>query len=465
MPPLLNSVTLWPEVISQENPVWFVALSVPIPLFAIRTIPLNEDTYMISVGIEALNVFGGTACLDVMKLVEYRGLDRSRFENLLMKEKAVALPYEDPVTFGVNAALPIINSLSEDELNSIELLITCTESGVDFGKSLSTYIHDQLGLSRNCRLFELKQACYSGTAGFQMAANFILSQVSPGAKALVIAVDIARFSVEQGGDVLTQDWSYAEPSAGAGAAALLISDNPKIFTLDKGASGYYGYEVMDTCRPVPDGEAGNADLSLLSYLDCCENTFIEYQKRVDNVDYANTFQYLAFHTPFGGMVKGAHRTMMRKLLKATPPDIENDFDKRVAPGINYCQRVGNIMGGTLFMSLASTIANGNFKIPKRLGCFSYGSGCCSEFFSGVVSESGHRNVRAMDIERKLDKRYSLGMEEYQAILMGNNSMRFGTRNLKVDIQRLHATTQSFNNEKRLLLTGIKEFHREYQWSA
>ncbi len=59
----------------------------------------------------------------------------------------------------------------------------------------------------------------------------------------------------------------------------------------------HGYEVMDTCRPVPDSEAGDADLSLLSYLDCCENYFIEYQKRVKDADYAKSFSYLAFHTP------------------------------------------------------------------------------------------------------------------------------------------------------------------------
>ncbi|MBJ8193094.1 hydroxymethylglutaryl-CoA synthase family protein, partial [Bacillus cereus] len=92
---------------------------------------------------------------------QHRQLDPARFENLLMKEKAVALPYEDPVTFGVNAAKPLVDALSEAEKNRIEMLITCTESGIDFGKSISTYIHHYLGLNRNCRLFELKQACYS----------------------------------------------------------------------------------------------------------------------------------------------------------------------------------------------------------------------------------------------------------------------------------------------------------------
>lgn len=249
------------------------------------------------VGIEALNIFGGSAMLDVEELARHRNLNRDRFENLLMKEKTVALPYEDPVSFAVNAAKPIVDALEPDARARIEMLITCSESGIDFGKSMSTYIHHYLGLDRNCRLFELKQACYSGTAGLQMALNFVLSQTSPGAKALVVATDISRNIVAKGGEALTEDWSFAEPSAGAGAAALLVSDRPLIFQIDVGANGYYGYEVMDTCRPFPDGDAGDADLSLLSYLDCCEAAYKQYTARVTGVDYRSTFDYLAYHTP------------------------------------------------------------------------------------------------------------------------------------------------------------------------
>ncbi|MCC5467069.1 hydroxymethylglutaryl-CoA synthase family protein [Pelosinus baikalensis] len=418
---------------------------------------------MVSVGIEAINVFGGTAYLDVGQLAQHRQLDTTRFENLLMKEKAVALPYEDPVTYGVNAAKPIVDSLSEKEKDRIELLITCTESGIDFGKSMSTYIHHYLGLNRNCRLFELKQACYSGTAGFQMAINFILSQSSPGAKALVIATDISRFMVADAGEALSVDWSFAEPSGGAGAVAILVSESPYVFQVDVGANGYYGYEVMDTCRPIPDSEAGDSDLSLSSYLDCCEQAFLEYQKRVTGVDYEKTFQYLAFHTPFGGMVKGAHRSMMRKMLKAKPPQIEEDFEQRVMPGMKYCQRVGNIMGATIFLSLASTIDQGRFDSPKRIGCFSYGSGCCSEFYSGVVTAQGQEYQRRFRLEDQLNERFQLSMDEYEALLRGSGAVKFGTRNVKLDFQFIPGALVSCKGKERLYLREIREFHREYEW--
>ena len=60
---------------------------------------------MKTVGIEAMNAFAGTAFLNVSSLAEHRNLDTTRFENLLMKEKTVALPYEDLITFAVNAVI------------------------------------------------------------------------------------------------------------------------------------------------------------------------------------------------------------------------------------------------------------------------------------------------------------------------------------------------------------------------
>lgn len=415
---------------------------------------------MTRVGIEAMNVFAGSAYVNVETLATHRKLEVTRFRNLLMKEKTIALPYEDPITFGVNAARPLIDAMSPEERDRIEMVVACTESAFDFGKSMSTYFHKLLGLNRNCRLFELKNACYSGVAGIQMAVNFVLSQASPGAKALVIATDIARFIKLEGEDALMQDWSFFEPSAGAGAVAMIISETPHVFQIDVGANGYYGYEVMDTCRPVPDSEAGDVDLSLLSYLDCFENSFLEYQKRVDGADFARTFAYLAMHTPFGGMVKGAHRDMMRKVVKASPKEIEADFDRRMMPGLVHCQRVGNIMGATTMLALLSTIDHGDFETPQRVGCFSYGSGCCSEFFSGVVTKDAQERVRALGIKEQLDNRYELSMDEYDRLLASNSAVKFGTRNVELDTAFI-PQARSAQGDGTLFLTEIKEFQRLY----
>lgn len=417
---------------------------------------------MQTVGIEAMNVFAGTTSVNVEELANHRGLDMTRFANLLMNEKTVALPCEDPITYGVNAAKPLIDALSPEEKDRIEVVITCTESAFDFGKSMSTYFHKLLGLNRNCRLFELKNACYSGVAGLQTAVNFILSGVSPGAKVLLIATDISRFMTAEGGEGLTEDWSFFEPSSGAGAVAALVSDTPYVFQVDVGASGYYGYEVMDTCRPAPDQEAGDADLSLLSYLDCCLNAFKQYQKRVDGASLTESFGYLAMHTPFGGMVKGAHRNLMSKVARASPQEIEVDFDRRLGPSLKYCQRVGNIMGASTLLAIASAIDNGKYEPAERIGCFSYGSGCCSEFFSGVVGEDGQRRVRAHAIEEQFDRRHQLDMDTYDELLNTSHTVRFGTRNATID-EDFVPEARHAHGRPTLLLKEIKEFHREYEW--
>ncbi|OJX77765.1 MAG: 3-hydroxy-3-methylglutaryl-ACP synthase [Magnetospirillum sp. 64-120] len=414
-----------------------------------------------SAGIEALNVYGGAASLDVRQLCLHRGLDMPRFDNLLMREKTVALPFEDPVTFAVNAAKPLVDALSQEDRRRIEMVVTCTESGIDFGKSLSTYIHHYLGLAGNCRLFEIKQACYSGTAGLQMAVNFILSGTSPGAKALVICTDLSRFALADSAAI--QEWAYSEPSSGAGAVAMLVSDTPHVLRIDQGAYGNHGFEVMDTCRPGPDTEAGDADLSLMAYLDCCERAFKDYARRVDGADFRDTFAYLSFHTPFGGMIKGAHRHLMRKLYKAKPDDIEADFARRLSPSLTFGQRVGNTAGGSVFLGLAGLLESVDLAAPCRVGLFSYGSGCCSEFFSGVVTPDGQQRLRAQGIAAQLDRRHALSLDEYEDMLKGAQVIRFGQKDATIAPDTIPAAWDAYQGQGRLALEGMVGYHRQYRF--
>ncbi|RAP32035.1 3-hydroxy-3-methylglutaryl-ACP synthase [Candidatus Marinamargulisbacteria bacterium SCGC AG-414-C22] len=417
------------------------------------------------VGIEAIGTYFGSASLDVKVLAEERKLDIERFyKNLIVKEKTVAMPYEDPVSNAVNAAKPICDKLSDDEKDAIEMVITCTESGIDMAKSLSTYVHLHLNLNKRCRLFEIKNACYAGTAGLQMAVNFVLSQTSPNSKVLVICSDIYRMFDYLQSDI--PEAAYYEPNTGAGAIALLISNKPKIMSIDIGASGYYGFETWDSSQPMPDYHFGDTDLSLMSYMDCCENSYKEYCKKVDQVDFRETFQYLAFHTPFVGMVKGAHRSMMRKFTEVKNPlQINDDFDQRVEPGTHYCKRVGNIMGGSLYMALAGVIDFGDFKEPKRIGLFSYGSGCSSEFFSGIVTNQAKETNKKLDIEKKLDNRYKLSFSEYQSLFAYNETnLRMGKNNIQIQKEFIQGAYDVVKGSQSLVLDFIEDnFYRHYKW--
>jgi polyketide biosynthesis 3-hydroxy-3-methylglutaryl-CoA synthase-like enzyme PksG len=356
----------------------------------------------------------------------------------------------------VNAAKPLVDQLTFDERSRIEMIVTATESGVDFGKSLSTYIHDYLGLSRNCRLFEIKHACYAGTAALQMALNLVAANGSPGAKVLIVATDIAKAAVKG---------SYVEPSQGAGAVALLVSDQPDIMEVDFGANGYYSYEVMDSCRPTPEIETGDSDLSLVAYLDCLENSFKAYADRVDGADFLETFDYLAFHTPFPGMVKGAHRMMMRKLKGLPASKSDADFEQRVAPSLSYCVEVGNIYSATLYLALCGLVDTADLQTAKRVGLYSYGSGCCSEFFSGVVGPGSKNKLAQLEKQLSLETRHELAMDEYDSLLDLGLEWGFGVKNKEVNISTFQQIyDRTIGGQGLLMLRQIKDYHREYYWS-
>ena len=411
------------------------------------------------VGIEALNAYLGAASLDVKLIAENRGLDIERFyDNLIVEEKSVALPFEDPISIAVNASKPIIDQLSEEEKNSIEMVIVGSECGLDLEKAMSTDVHHYLGLQRNCRLFETKQACYAATAGLQTAINFV--RTKPQAKALVIGADVYRQL-----DLHAGITDYYEPNMGIGSVALLVSSYPEILIVDLDASGYYGFHSYDDLHPMPYHHVGgDTDLSLLTYMDCCEGSIKHYLEQFD-ADFASTFDYFAFHTPFVGMVKGAHRSMMRKFTsKKDENEIQEDFEQRVGPATQYCKRVGNIMCSSLYLALAGLIDFGSFKEPKRVGLYSYGSCCSSEFFSGLIADRAQKKLAKMKIKVQLDNRYSLTFKEYESLFEHDKTFEFGNNDFTTKKDAVPGAWETLQGTGRLVLDKVeKNFHRQYIW--
>jgi polyketide biosynthesis 3-hydroxy-3-methylglutaryl-CoA synthase-like enzyme PksG len=410
----------------------------------------------VSVGIEAINAYVGRACLSVEQLFRARDLDLRRLANLDMRRKSVNLPCEDAVTNAVNAAIPLIRSLEEADRAKIELVIIGTESGLDFGKSISSYVQDYLGLSRTCRSFEVKHACYGGTAALQTAVAMISTSPVPGARALVIATDAASAAARN---------TYWEPSQGGGAVAMLIGQDAEILAIDPGASGFHSFEVMDTLRPRPDLEAGDSDLSLLAYLECLQHSYRAYSARVPGADLMTTFAHLAFHTPFAGMVPAAFRRLRQSAAPGDRAEIEQDFAVRVAPGLHFASEVGNICSASLYLSLCSLVAGIDVPVPERVGLFSYGSGCASEFYSGVVTPVGRQRVRAREIEAAISDRYPLSMAEYELLSDMSLDRMCGVRDQKFDTAAYSGVwAATFEGHGLLVLDQIEDFHRRYRWS-
>lgn len=408
-----------------------------------------------AVGIEAVNVYAGTARIGVPALFAGRGLDPSRLENLMMHNRSVALPCEDPVTNAVNAARPLLDRLTAQQRARVEVLVTSTESGVDYSKSVSSYVHGYLGLSRACRLVEVKQACYAATAAVQLGIGYLASGVSPGGKVLVIATDVTL--VDEGA-------AYAEPAMGTGAVAVLLGDEPRVLAMDQGAFGLHSYDTLDSARPGPTFDIADSDRSLFAYLDCLSNSFRDYADRVEGADFAETFDYLVMHTPFAGMVRAAHRKMMREFAAAHGPRVEEDFARRVAPSLVYPSQIGNLCSGSVYLALASLIDNAPLDEGARVGLYSYGSGCSSEFFSGLVDADSKRAVAAMRIAAQLDARVEIDFGRYRELLAENLRCLVPERDRRIAPERYAPILERYGLARELLVfTGAKDYRRTYEW--
>src|SRR5262249_61329975 len=106
---------------------------------------------------------------------------------------------------------------------------------------LSSWVHHYLGLRADCRNFEVKHACYGATAGLQMALAWLASGLADDRKALVVSSDLSLLA-------LGQPW---EPVLGAGAAAVLLSRQPRVLADELGHRGVHAHEVADVIRPTP----------------------------------------------------------------------------------------------------------------------------------------------------------------------------------------------------------------------
>lgn len=410
-----------------------------------------------AVGIEGLNVYCGTASITVPALFEARGLDPARMANLMMSARSVALPCEDPVTHAVNAARPLLDLIGPDAAAKIEVLVTSTESGIDYSKSVASYVHEQLGLSPRCRLVEVKQACYAATAALQLAAGYLASGVSPDAKVLIIATDMA---------LVGEDAYYTEPAMGTGAAAVLLGTEARVLGLDLGAFGLHSFQTLDSARPGPTFDIADSDRSLFAYLDCLSNSFRDYTQRVEGADFAETFDYLAFHTPFAGMVRAAHRKLTREFAKERLPGVDADFAARVAPSLVYPAMVGNLCSGSVYLALASLLDNGDVADGARVGLYSYGSGCSSEFFSGVADDASAETVGRMRIRDQLDARVDLTFAEYDGLLEQNRLCLVPDPDRAIDVEACRPILDRFGLDRDLLIyTGTKDYGRTYAWAS
>lgn len=406
------------------------------------------------VGIERITAYPCALALDMKALAEARGHDpRHPLEELWVSERSLNPPWEDPVTMAVNAALQLVTS---DDRGQIELVIVGTESAVDFGKPISTYVQRHCGITANCRNFETKHACYGGTSALMMAAHWVASGAAPGKKALVVCTDQSRTH-------LGQPWEYV---LGAGATAMLVSERPDVLELELERCGYWTQEIFDTYRPTSTKEVGHADTSLYGYLEALEGAYDHFLHRAGPVDYDAHFAKHIYHVPFGGMTFRAHRALLRRWRDdVSLKQAREHFARKSRAALTYNSRFGGTYTSATFIAMLGLLdGSPDLQAGDRVSVFSYGSGSCAEFYSARVGERAREAVAAQRISARLDARQQVTVEEYEAIERLRTSC-IDRSDYAVDLGGLGGLYErAYAGKGRLVLDGVSEYQRSYRLS-
>ena len=294
---------------------------------------------MNKIGIDAISYYVPSIYLSIEELSKNRNLNYAKLRNGLGLEKmAIADSNEDPSSFAANALIDLFekNSLNPQDIGRIYM---GTESALDASKPSATYATEMVERFltkkfgerslKNCDVTDMTFACIGGVDALQNTMDWISR--NPGKKAIVVTSDLSKYELN----------STGEYTQGAGAVALLISENPSIISIDnhwgiatKSENDFFkprrtinkkslikeiiakleldisekdfetnlsnsefwdnDSEIIEVFKdePIFDGQFSNS-----CYIDRMQEAFIHFQKQ-KKIDFLNDWDHLIFHLPY-----------------------------------------------------------------------------------------------------------------------------------------------------------------------
>jgi hydroxymethylglutaryl-CoA synthase len=353
----------------------------------------------VSVGIEAIHCYAPQYALPLPALAQARGVAPEKLTlGLGVQAMVVPAACEDVVTLAATAASRCLRTAGIDP-RSIGLLIVATETGVDHSKPVGIFVHELLGIGPQCRVYEVKHACYG-------------AHPTQARHALVVAADVARYALGSPG----------EPTQGAGAVAMVVGREPRALFLAE-ESGVHAANVYDFWRPLDRREAlVDGKYSVDCYLDALASAFRSY-RRLERPPLeageglVDRLARLLYHSPFPKMAAKAHRRLLELDYGAvTDAAYDASYRDLVAPGLAGVAQIGNTYTASLYVCLASVLEDeGRLLAGRRVGFFSYGSGCCAEFFTGMVP-AGAAAIGPTGVRETLARRTLIDVPTYERLL-------------------------------------------------
>jgi hydroxymethylglutaryl-CoA synthase len=370
-----------------------------------------------NVGLEAIAFHTTRYYVDLAELANARGIAPEKFtEGLGQKKMAIATPPEDTVYLAINAGLKALSRFGI-EAQDIGTLVVGTETGIDHSKPVAVYVHQALGLSSNCITYETKHACFGATAAISSAGDWLISGRARGKKALIIAADIASYGINTAG----------EPTQGAGAVAMIISDQPRLMEFVQGINSTFTKNVMDFWRPLYSKEAvTDGHYSIRCYLEAL-TACLDNAAKLPNI---SDLAACLYHVPFTKMAVKAHlrhyewchRATIGKETFAYQHFLE-DYATRTKPWLSLNEEVGNIYTGSLFLSVIDLLRQSRLLPEQNISLFSYGSGCAASITCGKLASDYALWQSNCDPAGDLSNRTRVSVDEYEEIKAANASQQ------------------------------------------
>jgi hydroxymethylglutaryl-CoA synthase len=406
---------------------------------------------MTAVGIDAVEVWTGNLKLDLAEtFAPEKGKDPEYFtKGLGLRASSFPDSYEDIVTMGANAAKRLMDrkGLTPDDIGRIDV---ATESSFDNSKPISTYIAGCLeqvydGDFHHANKGERKFACIAGTQSVDDAYNWIRAGRNRGRSAIVVATDTALYARGDAG----------EATQGAGAVALLISEDPDLMSIST-HQGYGSADETDFLKPNQQFPSVDGKRSVQVYLARMREALEDYESVAGDV-HLDDFVYAPFHTPFPGMVRKAAALAYRHVTRDTGVEDElakgigrqprpESFDGNggyeeavreymdalketeqyqdwyaaaVDPTLTIARDVGNWYTASVHLARVSALKTAMEADRDVTGesmlVASYGSGAQAEIHGETVQDGWAEEIAALNIDEQVADRYDLSWAEYEEV--------------------------------------------------
>ncbi len=466
-----------------------------------------------TVGIDDLRFAFPSLYMELADLANAREIEPAKLtKGLGLLEMSVCDVDEDVVTLAAKAMLDVVKS-NDLQPSDIGRIYVGTESSIDGSKPIASYL---LGILtqyfikqgkesdalRNVDVVDMTFACIGAIDAMHNSLSYLLTE--PTKKAIVIAADIANYDLASSG----------EYTQGAGAAAVLLSVDPKLMKIEpkvgvaaacvhdffkplrlhasqdfKAKNGTKDYDeliVLHKETPVFDGPLSN-----YTYQCRIKEAYTNYVEKSGSENNLDQYDAFIFHLPYAfhgrriidqlfladlaskGQLEGFYNTLpvpqpnkeemssdeFKQAKRAWKKSIvkSDRYSSMVQAKIEKSERLssvtGNVYTASIFLALISDLyyAWKHKENRDSVLFFAYGSGSKSKVFAGNMVNGWEDVISSWNIEEQLSRREKIDFQTY----------------VDIRLHRLNSPVAARNSLVTLCSSGVTEtnrYARNYQLS-